>query len=117
MNEEIPAMNKIFEEMINNYHHVAKMDSKVMLNGVCCKWFEFENDLVEISTHVCSEEDSKYFKTFVHNFSSDIVELLCSGITAESDTCNKLVLPKEKIEVKEKPVSFVPGLLQVLVNL
>lgn len=88
-----------------------------MLNGVCCRWFNFEAELDKVARGACSEEDAAYFKMFVHNFSNDIVELLCSGITIESDTCTNLVLPKEKIEVTEKPISFIPSLLTVLVNL
>lgn len=117
LNDKIPELNKIFDGLISDYHHVAKMDSKIMLNGVCCRWFDFESELDKVAKDSCSEEDAAYFKTFVHNFSNDIVELLCSGITVGSDTCTKLVLPEEKIEVTEEPISFIPGLLTILVNL
>lgn len=111
------SLNQAFGQLIDDYHHVAKMDSKVLLNGVCCKWFQLEAELGKQANEICSEEDAKYFKSFVHNFSNDIVELLCAGITMESVKCTELVLPEDKIKVDDKPVSFIPGLLEVLVSL
>jgi len=93
------------------------MGPKERLPGLCCVYRQFAGSIYQRSKQICSKADSDYFINFVDNFANDVLDLLCSQHTLESQTCKTMVLPKVNITGIERSPSFMPGMLAVLESL
>ena len=99
--------------LISRFRQIPSMDTALKLPTVCCMYYRFETAITDISEQVCSKSDVDYYLTFVNNFSSDVLDLLCAQTKRDSNYCKTVKLPNEPLE-GENSDSLVPPLLVVL---
>lgn len=97
-----------------DYRRVMSLRKEQKIHGICCRFLAFQERIIELAERTCNKTHSDYFARFLKDYSSDVGDLLCSGITTQSESCKKLVLPETVAGELEKTMSFIPPLLQIL---
>lgn len=104
------------ENFIDNLRVLPNLPSKNMINGLCCKYHIFSEELLGIAKPICTEPQALYFKAFIDNFSKEVLDLLCTNAAPGSATCREMVYPNKTIS-DERSVSFVPVMIHALQKL
>jgi hypothetical protein len=116
-NKAISEFDKEMSTFSDDYRRVMSLPKKQKITGICCRFLAFEERIIGLAKRTCDQSHSDYFARFLKDYSSDVGDLLCSGITTKSDSCKKLVLPESSNQQLEKTMSFIPPLLQILSQL
>ncbi|KAI1277981.1 hypothetical protein HDE_14541 [Halotydeus destructor] len=115
-NQARSEMDAIMSNYVDMYRRVPFMATKDKLAGLCCAYYSTFEKLIAESRKHCSEAQAKYLYDFLHSFSIDTVELLCSNIAPNSATCRTIEYPEQTIGEKAS-VSVMPALLVTLETL
>lgn len=116
-NKAITEFDKEMAKFSDDYRLVMKLPKQQKITGICCRFLAFQERIIELSKKTCDQSRSDYFAQFLKDYSSDVGDLLCSGITTQSESCKKLILPTNGSQDLEKTMSFIPPLLQILSQL
>ena len=109
-------LNAQMEKYIDDYQRSIGLSSKDKLPGLCCSFHSFSTSARNEASKVCHEDSVKYFMSYIKAFSSDAIELLCSGYTSSSNSCKSLQLPP-KPNSMTRTHSFLPPLLMSLASI
>lgn len=115
------AINEFDKEMTlfaDDYRRVMNLPKNKKITGICCRFLAFEERIVKLARKTCNVSRGDYFARFLRDYSADVGDLLCAGITTSSESCRKLILPDAEANSKlEKTLSFLPPLVQILSQL
>lgn len=107
------ALNSHMEKYIDDYQRSIDLPSKSKLPGLCCAFHSFSMAVKQEAGKTCPDDSVKYFLGYIKAFSSDAIELLCSGYTSSSPACVSLQLPQKSQSIP-RTQSFLPPLLMSL---
>ena len=119
-NKAIGDFNREMALFADDYRRVISLPKDQKIHGICCRFLAFEERIVALAKKTCSATHSDYMIRFLKDYSSDVGDLLCAGITTKSESCKKLRLPPSVNGLQqplEKTLSFIPPLLQILAQL
>lgn len=90
-------------------------DSTTKITAACCTYFNRSTALTNTGRSVCDAQRTEYLDSFMRGFAGDVLDLICSGMTPESEKCRSLVLPPVDVTNDVPYVeSFVPALLLLM---
>lgn len=113
LNGNYARLNGHMEKYIDDYQRSIDLPSKSKLPGLCCAFHSFSTAVKQEAGKTCPDDSVKYFLGYIKAFSSDAIELLCSGYTSSSPACLSLQLPKKSHSIP-RTQSFLPPLLMSL---
>ena len=113
-NKAIQEFDKEMATFSEDYRRVMSLPKHQKIHGICCRFLAFQERIIELAKRTCDQTHSDYFARFLKDYSSDVGDLLCSGITTESESCKKLILTEAVSDQLEKTMSFIPPLLLIL---
>lgn len=117
------CFNQVAKEIGDEYKGLAERyqrsihleDTKLKIPSACCNFYRFVANTLAAGKKKCTKEQVDYLRFFMESFSGDVLDLLCAGITLESDKCTKLVLPHKNVTAgMPNNDSFLPSLLVLL---
>ena len=90
-------------------------DNSLKIVAACCTYFNRSTALTNTGRKVCDQRKTEYLDSFMRGFAGDILDLICFGMTPESQKCRSLVLPPVEVTNRVPYVeSFVPALLELM---
>ena len=123
LGQNLGCFNKVKDQMSaefnllqENYQRsIFLTDNKKKIPSACCNFFATMKKVLEIGATQCTKDQVNYLKFFLESFSNDVLELLCAGITLESEKCKTLEIPPKNVTSSlVKNDSFMPALLVLL---
>jgi len=103
----------VFDQLVNELRLIATMSDKQRIPAVCCRYHYFIANVVEVSSKTCNEDQTKFLLGFIDQLAKDVIDLLCSNTSTESQTCKSLVLPDVKLE-DDPNASLIPSFVEVV---
>lgn len=116
LNSNYFILNAHMEKYIDDYQRSIALPAKSKLPGLCCSFHSFSHSARNEASKVCPDDAVKYFMSYIKAFSSDAIELLCSGYTPSSPSCIQLQLPNKPNSIS-RTKSFLPPLLMSLASI
>lgn len=118
-NKAIHDFDREMGTFSDDYRRVMSLPKEQKITGICCRFLAFQERIFGLANKTCDQTHSDYFANFLKDYSSDVGDLLCAGITAQSESCKKLILPEKETgsQQLEKTMSFIPPLIQILSQL
>lgn len=116
LNSNYFILNAHMEKYIDDYQRSIALPAKSKLPGLCCSFHSFSMSAKNEASKVCPDDAVKYFLSYIKAFSSDAIELLCSGYTSSSPSCIQLQLPNKPQSIV-RTRSFLPPLLMSLASI
>lgn len=94
-------------------------DSSTKIPLMCCNYYKFKQNCLAVLGTNCAAEDIAEFETLIDGYTVDILSLLCTDYTEESDKCTKIIeqTPKGTVDLKAQSKTFVLPLVDVLDSL
>ena len=82
---------------------------------VCCNYLRMHAHMLAEGAKFCSSDQVHFLNSFLEGFTSDAIELICSGITPDSEECTSLALPSVNLTTgMARHDVFLPTILLLL---
>ena len=102
----------------SDLRRVNRMNGENKVNGLCCSYFKFDQNVRRRSETTCSPANNRHLYAIMEDYSGDVLDMLCSNVQKDRRSCDTIKWPDTtRSDLEKHSFTFANAFLVTVGNL